>query len=766
MFRSILSAAITFAAVPAFAQDGDLCRPCGTEVRDAGTYELVTGLLIPPSNHQSKASGGVVYNNTCPTGQYSPLLSGSTLLDEGRVPSPSSPAPVVGLQQSYRITSFEISYCTRQLDPQHGGPGATVRVRFFSDYDACQTLASAGAPTADFTLTGLPGSAQSGILACYTLTVDLTGGGEFCLTGDVDGVYDGVNSLDTFGYALNMPNQPGHGLGDVGGFIIAGDNTPPGDCAAGDGTVFSNPQLAGTGLGNQNTFRREGSGNQSSGCLSFSSGLFGGFYMKLSAAIGDCSCSPNDADHDGVSDCDDGCPLDPTSSQPGPCGCGQPVFDTDGDGTPDCIDGCPLDPNKIAPGQCGCGVLDTDSDGDGTADCVDGCPNDSSKTSPGQCGCGVSDQDSDGDGTADCDDLCPSDANKIAPGVCGCGVMDTDSDGDGTPDCVDGCPNDRTKIAPGQCGCGAPDTDSDGDGTADCNDLCPSDPNKIAPGQCGCGVSDLDSDGDGVADCHDLCPNDPLKIAPGACGCGVADTDTDGDGTPDCIDHCPNDPDKTTPGICGCGKPDVDTDGDGLLDCLDNCPSIANPGQQDCDGDGIGDACELATGSFDSNGDGIPDECEAGVGTAYCFGDGTGTGCPCGNSSSAGEGCMNSSGLGAELYNFGGASVLSHDTALYTIHLPVNKFCLIYMGSSTFNNGAGIQFGDGLACVKGIAKRFTVQSTGPTGTYSLIDPGSHSNGLISAGTTWNFQAWFRDIPASPCGHAFNLSNGLQISFTH
>ena len=39
-----------------------------------------------------------------------------------------------------------------------------------------------------------------------------------------------------------------------------------------------------------------------------------------------------------------------------------------------------------------------------------------------------------------------------------------------------------------------------------------------------------------------------------------------------------------------------DADADGVPDSSDNCPSIANPTQGDCNSDGVGDACELASG--------------------------------------------------------------------------------------------------------------------------------------------------------------------------
>ena len=75
-----------------------------------------------------------------------------------------------------------------------------------------------------------------------------------------------------------------------------------------------------------------------------------------------------------------------------------------------------------------------------------------------------------------------------------------------------------------------------------------------------------DSDSDGVPDDVDVCPFD-------------ADNDADGDGLCADVDACPADADN-------------DADGDGLCADEDNCPLIPNPGQEDSNGNGIGDVCD------------------------------------------------------------------------------------------------------------------------------------------------------------------------------
>lgn len=50
---------------------------------------------------------------------------------------------------------------------------------------------------------------------------------------------------------------------------------------------------------------------------------------------------------------------------------------------------------------------------------------------------------------------------------------------------------------------------------------------------------------------------------------------------------------------------DVDLDDDGWVDWLDGCPEVPNPGQEDADGDGVQDACQVG---LDFDGDGVENQ--------------------------------------------------------------------------------------------------------------------------------------------------------------
>lgn len=152
-------------------------------------------------------------------------------------------------------------------------------------------------------------------------------------------------------------------------------------------------------------------------------------------------------------------------------------------------------------------------------------------------------------------------------------------------------------------------------------------------------------------------------------------------------------------------------------------------------------------------------------GSTYCYG----VGCPCGNDDAL-HGCRNSLGRGAHLQATGSRSVGADDLTLVVTDTPSSTFGIFYMGL-----GSGTStIGDGIFCTGSVGGgygnyRYPVAQASPGGTFTMSGFAAHANqhfdflGRIQAGSSWHFQIWYRD-PAGPCGHAFNTSNGYQVTF--
>lgn len=193
----------------------------------------------------------------------------------------------------------------------------------------------------------------------------------------------------------------------------------------------------------------------------------------------------------------------------------------------------------------------------------------------------------------------------------------------------------------------------------------------------------------------------------------------------------------------------------------------------DCNGNDIADACDLLAGtSTDANANGVPDECEGTI-TALCFGDGTGTPCPCANTGATGRGCAHSANpSGGRITATGFASVAAESLVLLGSGVPDGPG-LYFQGTSPMSGGLGAAFGDGLLCAGGTITRLGIVAAfaGTSGYPTLLPPPENSiplsvKGGVSPGAVLHYQLWYRDADLGFCTPStFNLTNAVRVTWT-
>lgn len=159
----------------------------------------------------------------------------------------------------------------------------------------------------------------------------------------------------------------------------------------------------------------------------------------------------------------------------------------------------------------------------------------------------------------------------------------------------------------------------------------------------------------------------------------------------------------------------------------------------------------------------------------FCYGDGSGTPCPCLNNSLVGynEGCLHLPNMGGRLVGYSGNAAAPNPSiggdrlVLHALRLPASTFILFFQGTLPAGGGLGVPFGNGLLCVAGALTRMNIKAT-CNGMAGLPEPGdlpvSVLGGVVPG--TYFYQGWFRTNPpfCTTTTQFFNLTNGVRVNW--
>ncbi len=258
-------------------------KPITGTVRDAGVLHVGTNTWTRKAS-QANIGTDIIYNNTSTTGYFS-ALSGDTFIDEGRIPSPSSPTNLAsrpGCNTSYNISGIQIAYCTD--DPA----GGAFNLSIFQSKATC-TSGIGVTPTATINTAGSPSTPTIGVAMCWVVTLDLDAAPSttFAMQSDGDGTYAGTEGTNLFGWSITSALPPAGQLG-TGPFIAGNPNV----AQRFDGTIWDSPvnlAEAGTGMGSQDAFYIE-NGPTTPGCYFFGTAQpLASFWLELTATN---ACAP------------------------------------------------------------------------------------------------------------------------------------------------------------------------------------------------------------------------------------------------------------------------------------------------------------------------------------------------------------------------------------------------------------------------------------------------------------------------------------------